>query len=74
MDKIFVIPMCNFSEAFPALTSARAIKSLNICFGVNILIPFASVDIIDGIDDSSEPFCFKLDFNGNISFFHLMVL
>ena len=71
MDKIFVISMYKFLEAFPALTSTRAIKSLcNICFGVNILIPFASAGIIDGDDDSAEPFCFKPDFNRNISFFH----
>ena len=75
MDKICVISMNSFSEAFPAWTSSRAIKSLcNICFGVNILIPSASVGILDGVDDSSESFSFKLDFDRNISFFHLMVL
>ena len=74
MDKICVISMNSFSEVFPALTSSRAIKSLcNIGFGVNILIPSASVGILDGVDDSSES-CFKLDFDRNISFFHLMVL
>ena len=67
MEKVFVFSMNNFSEVFSALTLYRAIISLcNICFGVNILIPFPSVGIIDGVDDSSEFFCFKLDFDRNI--------